>query len=691
MQPFASWALNRSSTMPGDQANIHPSVFRLDKDRSSLEKNMAFSCGIRFQLLSLVMAIVIPLSALIGFGLWSQWEHDRSEAIQRALANARLLAAQIDDHVGNLENLLRGLSRAVSPDRADTDRNDALLRQVKSELPEFINAITLYSLDGSNVGTSWEPTSERPTVNDRVFFQQVLKGQRLSIGNVNRERTSGKWVVVIARPVEDLKGRLQAVLAVSTELDAFHEALDTRSLPSGAAVRVVDATGIVILKSADSPSQIGDDLSGVEQVARHMAAKEASDVAPWSDGVERITSSSMANKAPWLVSVGLARNVALAAVASRMNWGVFLSMFVLLTALLAASAFSGSIVKPIRAVTHVMQRLSSGNTDIKIEHRGRHDEIGQMIEAIEIFRRNTLEIRAMEAANREREEQRATMRKREMHALAQEFESSVKQVAAQLAELVSAMRRNIEIMSNSASDTLSKSKSAAKVVAGTQKNVESVAEAAEKLNRTIEDLARQNADINDLTSATAEKSENANIELERLAASVEQILPITDLIQGIAQQTNLLALNATIEAAHAGAVGRGFAIVAAEVKTLAEQTKHATEEITRKIEAVRASCAAVISTIGTIVAAIQNLRSCATEVAAAVKQQAAETEKIANNAKLAVNGSHTVAENIHSVNGQADATYLASNGVFDASRQLLECTREVQLNVEGFLRHVRAA
>jgi cytochrome c-type biogenesis protein CcmH/NrfG len=87
--------------------------------------------SIRAQLLGLVLAAALPLTALIAIGLWSQWRSDHAAARDRALNDARLLAAQVDDHIGNLVNLLNGLSRAVSSDPADAGRNDALLRRVR--------------------------------------------------------------------------------------------------------------------------------------------------------------------------------------------------------------------------------------------------------------------------------------------------------------------------------------------------------------------------------------------------------------------------------------------------------------------------------------------------------------------------------------------------------------------------------
>src|SRR5579859_4716338 len=111
---------------------------------------------IRSRLLGLVVVTVVPFIAVLCVGLWSQLRDDQHRAIQRARNEAWLLAEQVDDHFDNLENLLVGLSRAVSPRLADATANDALLRQVKEELPDYISNILLFAPDGSNVGISWD-------------------------------------------------------------------------------------------------------------------------------------------------------------------------------------------------------------------------------------------------------------------------------------------------------------------------------------------------------------------------------------------------------------------------------------------------------------------------------------------------------------------------------------------------------
>jgi len=98
----------------------------------------------------------------------------------------------------------------------------------------------------------------------------------------------------------------------------------------------------------NGPNWIGRDLSASEPIARQIAAKESSELAMWSDNVERITGSSTAIRVPWLVSVGLSADTGFAALVSRLRWGAVLSSGALFAAFFIAWWFSGRIVRPLR-------------------------------------------------------------------------------------------------------------------------------------------------------------------------------------------------------------------------------------------------------------------------------------------------------------------------------------------------------
>jgi methyl-accepting chemotaxis protein len=350
-----------------------------------------------------------------------------------------------------------------------------------------------------------------------------------------------------------------------------------------------------------------------------------------------------------------------------------------------------SIVQPIKSITDVMQQLSTGKTDVKIGHLDRRDEIGSMAEAIDVFRKNIIEIHSMEQATFQAEQRRAAERKAEMHELAGEFEKSVQKIAKELVEAAAIMHDNAQSMSFIAAKTRDKSQNAAGIVIETQSNVGSVAEAAEQLAKSIEELSSQTRTARELTTKTVADSADARSNIQQLLDAVGQIVPITGLIQAIAQQTNLLALNATIEAARAGAAGKGFSVVAAEVKSLAQQTAKATEDINLKIAAVNASCGAVVSIMEHVIGAVGLLGDGTIEMAAAVGQQAAATQEISRNAQQAAEGSRAVANDIVELDKNAHENHDASGQALGGAKRLLDHTATLQSQIDKFLRHIRAA
>src|SRR5438034_7111704 len=176
-----------------------------------------------------------------------------------------------------------------------------------------------------------------------------------------------------------------------------------------------------------------------------------------------------------------------------------------------------------------------------------------------------------------------------------------------------------------------------------------------------------------------------NDRVSELSKAAGRIGDVVELINTIAEQTNLLALNATIEAARAGEAGRGFAVVASEVKSLAVQTAKATEEIASQILAVQGSTTTAVGAIRNIAGRMKEISSYTTAVAASVEQQNAATSEISDNVAGAAAGTGTMAAVLSDVAGAATATRSSAETVLSASRSVENAVAKLRGEVETFL------
>ena len=157
----------------------------------------------------------------------------------------------------------------------------------------------------------------------------------------------------------------------------------------------------------------------------------------------------------------------------------------------------------------------------------------------------------------------------QMNKLADEFEQNVMSVVQSLSSSATQMQQTAQEMTSIAELTEERSGNVAAASEQASANVQTVAAATEEMASSSQEIGRQVTKSTEVAHRAVSEAEKTNGSVQDLAKSGEKIGAVIDLIKDIAEQTNLLALNATIEAARAGEAGKGFAVVASEVKALA--------------------------------------------------------------------------------------------------------------------------
>ncbi|MGC9666992.1 methyl-accepting chemotaxis protein [Planosporangium sp. 12N6] len=204
------------------------------------------------------------------------------------------------------------------------------------------------------------------------------------------------------------------------------------------------------------------------------------------------------------------------------------------------------------------------------------------------------------------------------------------------------------------------------------RNVQTVSVASEEMGSSIREIAGSAAEAARVAESAVSAAQSANSIVSQLGRSSVEIGNVVKVITSIAEQTNLLALNATIEAARAGEAGKGFAVVASEVKDLAQETAKATEDISRRIDAIQDDSEAAVQAIAQIGDVIETINNHSTTIASAVEEQTATTGEIGRNVTEAATGSAEIASNI---TGVANAAQTTTAAVADSRRSAEELAR----------------
>ena len=396
-----------------------------------------------------------------------------------------------------------------------------------------------------------------------------------------------------------------------------------------------------------------------------------------------------------------------------------LALLALLVGAIVSVLQTRPLTKPMVRLTAAMTELAEGRHETEVPAVGRKDEIGDMARAVEVFKRNAIEV---ERLQKERAEAERTARNTERQRLdeersAAERRSQEKEKAAETQRLRSArieeiisnfdrevattlnavtiaagdMKKSAETLSATAERSGHKSSAVRSATDNASAKMQTAASEAEQLSASVTEIGRHVSESARIAEAAVDEAEDANEKVQSLASAANKIGEVVDLINDIASQTNLLALNATIEAARAGEAGKGFAVVATEVKSLADQTARATEEIGSQISEIQSATTEAVGAIGAISRVIGQVNDISATISEAVDRQGASTREIASSVHSAATGMGDVSINIGEVGDASRDTGDAAKSVMAAANELSQRGETLRSQVDGFLGAIRAA
>ena len=339
--------------------------------------------------------------------------------------------------------------------------------------------------------------------------------------------------------------------------------------------------------------------------------------------------------------------------------------------------------------TRGLEDLAAGKVDFVITDDGRRDEIGAIQRVMGTFQKSQQEIISLRA---EQEQERRASEKAQRDAvmkLANDLEQTVEQTFAglssssvQMADESLHSRKLVENATGSIDQ-------AAENTQNTSLRISEMVTAMEQLNASIIEVGERAEESLSTSQQAVQQAQTTDHIVNSLSESAARIGQVVELINDIAEQTNLLALNATIEAARAGEAGKGFAVVASEVKNLAGQTGKATEEIGQHITTIRNATSEAVDAIQSISATIDQLSHGSAVIASAVTEQTSTTREMANTITEIDKDAQQITSEMKNVSGYMSTTDDNVDSVHEKAKSVNLKVQSLQDHVTKFLKTIR--
>ena len=608
--------------------------------------------SLRGKLLATSLGVVLLMASLLGIVAFHTLKSRTMNAIQSEAVNyGHAYSVAIGEWMADRKNTVHALVNLIS----DNPQAE-LVPHLKQAYTSGGFGLTYF---GSAQGVM---TRQDPSLNtgnydprERPWYQDAVKAGQLIVTAPYVSVTMQKLVVTLSEPVRH-QGELVGAVGANLALDKLIDEVLAMKVQGEGYAMLLDSSGLIVGHPQKDLAlkPIAELAPGLSAATFQQWGRENSELhAATLDGRDVLLAVQPVAGTDWLLAMVMYRDV-LEAPLSRLLWelvGLTLVLMLVFSALLTATF--KYLFADLGRVAHALHDIAHGEGDLTV-HINTHskDEVGQLAQNFNQFvarlhgivsrlRDVTIELAAQSRA------QAAGAQARSQRVRQQQDE--IVMVATAVTEMASATQEiagNAEFAANTAGDAVRLAVAGQSQVGQSQRSITGLAGEVSDASQTIHELD----------------------------GHAQQISGILATISGIAEQTNLLALNAAIEAARAGEQGRGFAVVADEVRVLSRRTHDSTAEIQQMIEALQQTTRKAVGgmetsrqlagtsvedaeaanlSLGRINEAIGAISDMATQIAAAAEEQTSVTGEISRNTENIRHVSQTLAEQAREEASQA--------------------------------------
>ena len=333
----------------------------------SIPRLKSLRFGIQSRLLLVTFAIGLLFVLYIVFNTSRQSARDLLHVRDEMRLIAALAGSRLDNHLSDATQLLSTLAATLPVEATDIERNDTVLRRLAPQFPVNILNVSLWAIDGTNIGSS-EPATAGARLNaaDRAFFIAALREPGFASEAPLRLHKGGEWTAVFALRIVR-EARTIGVVSVATGLQTLPRLLDPdESLPPGGVITLIDSDGRIVGRSLEPERWIGragpmDRTQLLRRLDEGLGSAESVGV----DGITRIAGFARSRTIPWLVYVGIPADAALASTNLNTRESLALGVAMLVVGLILAAWVASRIAQPLRQLSTDARLLGEG----RLEHR----------------------------------------------------------------------------------------------------------------------------------------------------------------------------------------------------------------------------------------------------------------------------------------------------------------------------------